>query len=189
MDSRVLNYNGEELQISADEGWASVTVELSNLVVGEEYTLSNSMVDHSVSPHVKMYCNNWPSEITSGPCDFENTFTAQSSTVITRVHYPALEDSTQACLEVDLSDSSGSIATEIGCWNQQSISDWDNDGVIDLLDTCGETPSGTVVDANGCVAEISTDDIGGDDLMPGFEANLLLISILFAVITLRRRTY
>ena len=189
MDSRVLYPNGHFLQISADEGWASVTVELSNLVVGEEYTLSNSMVDHSVSPHVEMYCNNWPSEITSGPCEYENTFTAQSSTVISRVAYPALEDSTQACLEVDLSDSSGSIATEIGCWNQKSISDWDNDGVIDVLDTCGDTPVGTIVNASGCVAEISTDDIGGDDEIPGFEANLLFISILFAVITLRRRTY
>jgi len=159
MDSRVIMTNeGEELQISADDGWASVTVELTNLVVGEEYTRDYLMVDHSVSPHVNMYCNNWPSEITSGPCGFDSTFTAQYSSIFVVTHFPALEDSTQACLEIDISDSSGSIATEIGCWNQQSISDWDNDGVIDLLDTCGDTPVGTIVNANGCVETIAMPD-------------------------------
>jgi hypothetical protein len=88
------------------------------------------------------------------------------------IHYPALEDSTQACLEINLSDSSEFIVNEIGCWNQQSISDWDNDGVIDILDTCGDTPSGIVVDVNGCVSEGDEGDGNESDEGDGNESNI-----------------
>ena len=81
-----------------------------------------------------------------------------------------------------------------GCASNQR--DTDSDGVVDSFDQCPTTPLNTVIDQTGCEVTAagdtnSTDSSGSDsdDSMPGFEANLLFISILFAVITLRRRTY
>ena len=81
-----------------------------------------------------------------------------------------------------------------GCASNQR--DTDSDGVVDSFDQCPSTPLNTVIDQTGCEVTAagdttSTDSSGSDsdDSMPGFEVNLVLISILFAVITLRRRTY
>jgi len=95
-----------------------------------------------------------------------------------------------------------------GCWQ---IIDSDFDGVEDHLDICPNTLANSQVDASGCAStplntvidqtgcEVtaaagsnSTDSSGSDtddDAMPGFEPILLFVSALFAIITLRRRTY
>jgi hypothetical protein len=81
-----------------------------------------------------------------------------------------------------------------GCASNQR--DTDSDGVVDSFDQCPSTPLNTVIDQTGCEVTASggsnsTDSSGSndDDAMPGFEANLFFISILFAMIVLRRRTY
>ena len=82
-----------------------------------------------------------------------------------------------------------------GCASNQR--DNDSDGVVDSFDQCPSTPLNTVVDQTGCEVTAdggsnSTDSSGSDaddDSMPGFEADLFFISILFAMIVLRRRTY
>jgi cyclophilin family peptidyl-prolyl cis-trans isomerase len=82
-----------------------------------------------------------------------------------------------------------------GCASNQR--DNDSDGIVDSFDQCPNTPLNTVVDQTGCEVTAaggsnSTDSSGSDtddDAMPGFELNLFFISILFAMIVLRRRTY
>jgi len=48
-------------------------------------------------------------------------------------------------------------------FNGQTDADSDNDGVSDSLDQCANTPSGTVVDQNGCAVVIDNDNDGVND--------------------------
>jgi len=76
------------------------------------------------------------------------------------------------------------------CWTQRSLSDWDYDGVKDILDICGDTENGAIVDDQGCVIEAENTDAINDstpESIPGFEVSVLLSSIVCALITLRRR--
>ena len=70
-----------------------------------------------------------------------------------------------------------------GCWE---IIDSDFDGVEDDLDICPNTLANSQVDASGCASNQRDTD---DDAMPGFEPIILFISVFFAIIVLRRRTY
>lgn len=151
--------------ISQDEGWATVMVSLSGLTVGNQYTLTMKMMDGSVSPEVEMFCNNWPSVISTGPCNSEFEFTVEGDIQIFGSHYPALESSTQACVYVDLFDEQmNQIVGNSDCWNQYSTSDWDDDGVIDILDICGETPLNSTVNETGCVINSEINDYDGDGI-------------------------
>ena len=194
MGDREIYLSAEETRsVSADEGWPSVTVTFYNLSSDSAYNRIYRMMDYSVSPPVEMFCNNWPSVLTSGPCSFNSTFTVTSGLdrQAFRTSYPALEDSTNACMEVTLENlDTGEVRTKMSCWTQKSLSDWDYDGVKDILDICGDTENGAIVDDQGCVIEAENTDAINDstsDSIPGFEASVLLSSIVCALITLRRR--
>jgi PGF-CTERM protein len=185
MGDREIYLSAEETRsVSADEGWPTVRVTFYNLSSDSEYNRISRMMDYSVSPPVEMFCNNWPSVLTSGPCSFNSTFivTPGLDRQAFISSYPALEDSTNACMEVTLENlDTGEVRTKMSCWTQKSLSDWDYDGVIDILDICGDTPVGTVVNANGCVEASETDSV------PGFGAILGITAVLGAALITSRR--
>ena len=73
---------------------------------------------------------------------------------------------------------------------RKNLSDWDYDGVIDILEICGDTENGAIVDDQECVIETENTDAINDstsDSIPGFEVSVLLSSLVCALIILRRR--
>jgi hypothetical protein len=87
----------------------------------------------------------------------------------------------------------GSITDSVGCSSSQK--DSDSDGVLDNFDQCPGTLPNTVIDTTGCPINPSSGSnaSGGvqgefeDEGMPGFEVKIVLMSILFALIALRRQ--
>lgn len=202
MGDRELTYNNTTRNISAEEGWASTTTIVS--LDGEfEYTIEFKMMDHSVSPPVEMYCNNWPSTLSTGPCISIFTLGPGAGGYTIPIHYPVLENSTDACLEVTLTKhDTDETEWNIACWHQQSLSDWDYDGVIDIIDICGDTPQNSTVDEHGCASfQIPNNDTNGNmssdtdgniststsSEIPALSVVLTMMSIVFAAIIVRSR--
>ena len=164
-DQRIINFGGELVEIQSNEGWPSVDVVVFGLDIGTQYEINAKMWDYTTFPEEQMYCNNWPSQIISGPCEFSYSFTAQAEEMNMTLHYPALESSTQACLVVKLLEEGIEKQNNILCWNQNSISDWDFDGVIDINDYCGATPINSTVNETGCIIIDTGNETIGDTLL------------------------
>ena len=164
-DQRTLEFEGQSMEVQSDEGWPSVQFIVYGLDVGTQYGINAKMWDYSVFPEEEMFCNNWPSQIVSGPCENSWQFTAEQEQMTITLHYPVLESSTQACLLVKLFEDSIEKQNDMSCWNQNSISDWDFDGVIDINDNCGATPINSTVNETGCLIIDAGNETGGENLL------------------------
>ncbi|GEM_PF-2782543 len=164
-DERNIEFAGETVQIESDQGWPSVLVSVEDLEIGTQYQINAKMWDYSVFPEEEMFCNNWPSQIITGPCENSYSFTAQQKEMTMTLHYPALESSTQACLIVILSSDDLEIDNNMICWNQDSKSDWDLDGIIDINDLCGATPINSTVNETGCLITEPGNNTSVDELL------------------------
>lgn len=191
--------------VSADEGWASADVYI-NVSMESEYILELKMMDHSVSPPVEMYCNLWENDSLISypiPCIKNYTLNQSSNKYLIHSLYPSLENSTDACLEVTLTKlATNETGWNIACWHQQSLSDWDYDGVIDIMDICGKTPQNSTVDEHGCASfQIPDYDTNGNmssdanenmststsSKIPALSIVLTMMSIVFAAIIVKSR--
>ena len=142
-------------KIVKPDGWASITISMTQLDAGQSYSIGWNVVNASITP---------PLVLDSG--DF--TWVEGSDSVEQlRLDFNALADSTNACFSVNLyaaGDLLGSVSgidsdTDL-CWNQNSITDTDSDGVYDKNDQCPATPYISIAQANGCS---DTDLDGWDD--------------------------
>ena len=159
---------GEIFSVISDEGNqddASITVEVSVDPVEEWGTVSMLAIDLDAGQGYKI---NWmvTDESPNGGGILmianDHIWVAGSSGIEEYVlEFHDLPDTTNACISVTLVAGETELQTVSGvCWDSHSTSDFDGDGVYDKDDMCENTPSGTVVQANGCS---DTDNDGWTD--------------------------
>ena len=160
--------NQDDATLSANkilkpEGWALVLFSLTDLDAGQQYSVNWEVVDNSTAGTTTVMDSGdfiW----VEGTDSIENHI----------LEFRSLADSTDACLSVDLYAADQLLVSLVGagsnpdlCWNQNSESDVDSDGVFDKTDQCPATPYGSIVQTNGC----SDADLDGWDDSVEIECN------------------
>ena len=139
-----------EVSVDPVEDWGTVSMLAIDLDAGQGYTINWMVTDDSPNGGgILMIAN-------------DHIWVAGSSGTEEYVlEFHDLSDTTNACISVTLVAGETELQTVSGvCWDSHSTSDFDGDGVYDKDDMCENTPSGTVVQANGCS---DTDNDGWTD--------------------------
>jgi len=134
------------------ESWGTVVIDSIDLDPGQEYTLDWMVEDYSSGTPVLIWQNDhiWV-EGTDGIDSYSLSF-------------HDLPDTTDACITVVFSAGETELQTVTNvCWESASTADEDNDGVYDKDDQCPGTPTGSVVQADGC------SDTDGDGFDTSYE--------------------
>ena len=142
------------VDIHHDEQWGTVTISALDLDAGQEYSLDWIVHDNVPIPPVVLMANDhiWV-EGNDGTEEYVLPF------------YD-LADTTNACITVILSAGGTELQTVANvCWASASTADADDDGVYDKNDLCDNTPTGSVVQADGC------SDGDGDGFDSDYETN------------------
>ena len=129
-----------EVSVDPVEDWGTVSMLAIDLDAGQGYTINWMVTDDSPNGGgILMIAN-------------DHIWVAGSSGTEEYVlEFHDLSDTTNACISVTLVAGETELQTVSGvCWDSHSTSDFDGDGVYDKDDMCENTPSGTVVQANGC---------------------------------------
>ena len=138
------------VDIHHDEQYGNVTISGVDLDAGQEYTFDWIVHDNVPIPPVVLMANN---HIWVEGDDGMETYV---------LVFHDLADTTNACITVVLSAGDTELQTVANvCWASASTADADGDGVYDKNDLCDNTPTSSVVQADGC------SDSDGD----GFDSN------------------
>jgi len=138
------------VDMHADEQYANVTIIGIDLDAGQEYKFDWTVHDFIPLPPVVLMEN-------------DHIWVEGNDGVETYIlNFHDLPDTSNACITVVFSAGGTELETVSNvCWASASIADEDGDGVYDKNDLCENTPSGSVVQADGC------SDSDGD----GFDSN------------------
>jgi len=138
------------VDMHADEQYANVTIIGIDLDAGQEYKFDWTVHDFIPLPPVVLMEN-------------DHIWVEGNDGVETYIlNFHDLPDTSNACITVVFSAGGTELETVSNvCWVSASIADEDGDGVYDKNDLCENTPTGSVVQADGC------SDSDGD----GFDSN------------------
>mgnify|MGYP006084264135 CR=1 FL=1 len=143
-------------KIVKPEGWARILITMAQLDAGQSYSLGWNVMDASAAATAPVHMVSGDFTWVEGSDSVEQLY----------LDFNDLDDSTNACFSVslyaagDLLDSVNGLAFNSNlCWDQNSISDKDSDGVYDKNDQCPDTPYSSIVQVDGC----SDSDLDGWD--------------------------
>ena len=150
------NQDDATISVSVDmhptESWGTVVIDSMDLDSGQEYTLDWMVEDYSSGSPVLMIEND---HIWIEGNDGVDSYSLE---------FHDLADTTDACITVVFIAGDTELQTVSNvCWASASTSDFDADGVYDKDDLCPTSPSGAVVQADGC------SDSDGDGFDSGYE--------------------
>ena len=150
------NQDDATISVSVDmhptESWGTVVIDSMDLDSGQEYTLDWMVEDYSSGSPVLMIEND---QIWIEGNDGVDSYSLE---------FHDLADTTDACITVVFIAGDTELQTVSNvCWASASTSDFDGDGVYDKDDLCPNSPSGAVVQADGC------SDSDGDGFDSGYE--------------------
>ncbi|MGB1572482.1 MAG: PGF-CTERM sorting domain-containing protein, partial [Candidatus Poseidoniaceae archaeon] len=136
------------------ESWGTVMIDSIDLDPGQEYSLDWMVEDYSSGSPVLMIEND---HIWVEGSDGVDSYSLE---------FHDLADTTDACITVVFIAGDTELQTVSNvCWASASTSDFDGDGVYDKEDLCPTSPSGAVVQADGC------SDSDGDGFDSGYEVD------------------
>ena len=152
------NQDDATISVSVDmhptESWGTVVIDSIDLDSGQEYTLDWMVEDYSSGSPVLMIEND---HIWVEGSDGVDSYSLE---------FHDLADTTDACITVVFIAGDTELQTVSNvCWASASTSDFDGDGVYDKDDLCPTSPSGAVVQADGC------SDSDGDGFDSGYEVD------------------
>ena len=150
-------------KILKPEGWGLVLVSMTQLDAGQQYSIFWEVIDNSSTGTSTI--------MASGDFTWVEGTDSDEDHIL---EFNAMADSTAACFSVELFAADQLLVSIDGldpnnnlCWNQNSVSDLDSDGVYDKTDECPTTPYGSIVQLNGC----SDADLDGWDDSVEIECN------------------
>ena len=136
------------------ESWGTVVIDSIDLDPGQEYTLDWMVEDYSSGSPVLMIEND---HIWVEGSDGVDSYSLE---------FHDLADTTDACITVAFIAGDTELQTVSNvCWASASTSDFDGDNVYDKDDLCPNSPSGAVVQADGC------SDSDGDGFDSSYEVD------------------
>ena len=150
------NQDDATISVSVDmhptESWGTVVIDSIDLDSGQEYTLDWKVEDYSSGSPVLMIEND---HVWVEGSDGVDSYSLE---------FHDLADTTDACITVVFIAGDTELQTVSNvCWASASTSDFDGDGVYDKDDLCPNSPTGAVVQADGC------SDSDGDGFDSGYE--------------------